>query len=60
MIYRIVPGLYDPATDTVPGFTIEEVEPGVYRRVARQFRADEVFAPDGSYCGAVDVPEGHL
>lgn len=60
MIYRIVPGLLDLAEGTVPGFTFEEVEPGLYRRVARAFPLADIVQPDGTYCGEVEADGGHL
>jgi hypothetical protein len=59
IVYSIVPGLLDLDAGTVPGFTFEEVEPGLYRRVARAFPIDDIVAADGLYCGEVKVPEGH-
>lgn len=58
-LWRIVPGLYDPVRGTVPGFTFEEVAPGLYARVSVDFPLDLVLQPDGSYCGTVELDPVH-
>jgi hypothetical protein len=58
-VWRIVPGLVDLARGTVPGFTFEEIAPGVYIRTSVDFPIDLVFEPDGSYCGVVEMEAVH-